>query len=123
MFSKSTGDKPEYELTSINNGTFSNCNSITNIILPSSLTKIGDNAFELCKLNGTVEIPSTVTTIGTGAFKKQITWTSDNGDLHKIVNKTGRSFDWKAITGGPEPATFVTGTVRNWYGDIEVTGG
>ena len=96
---------------------------IKGVTIPEGVTYIGSYAFELCKLNGTVEIPSTVTTIGTGAFKKQITWTSDNGDLHKIVNKTGRSFDWKAITGGPEPATFVTGTVRNWYGDIEVTGG
>ena len=37
------------------------------------------------------------------------------------VSKTGRSFDWKSITGGPEAATFETGTVRNWYGDIEIT--
>ena len=44
-----------------------------------------------------------------------------NGSLNKIINKTGRSFDWKSITGGPSAATFVTGTVENWYGNIEVT--
>ena len=41
--------------------------------------------------------------------------------MTKIINKTGKEFDWKSITGGPEPATFEVGTVKNWYGDIEVT--
>ena len=54
-------------------------------------------------------------------FEKNISWASHNGDLNKIINKTGRSFDWKSITGGPTTANFVTGTVRNWYGDIEIT--
>lgn len=92
----------------------------TSVNIPEGVTKIGNNAFELCKLKGTVEIPSTVTSIGTNAFKKQITWTSMNGELNKIKNKTGRAFDWKSITGGPEAATFETGTVKNWYGNIEV---
>ena len=94
---------------------------IKGVTIPEGVTYIGNYAFQLCKLEGTVVIPSTVTTIGTKAFEKQITWTSMNGSLNKIVNKTGRSFDWKSITGGPEAATFETGTVRNWYGDIEVT--
>lgn len=91
------------------------------VTIPEGVTTIGNNAFELCKLDGTVVIPSTVTSIGSNAFKKQITWTSMNGSLNKIVNKTGRSFNWQSITGGPEPATFVTGTVKNWYGNIEIT--
>ena len=94
---------------------------IKGVTIPEGVTYIGNSCFELCKLEGTVVIPSTVTTIGDNAFKKQITWTSMNGSLTKIVNKTGRSFNWKKITGGPEDATFVSGIVRNWYGDIEVS--
>ena len=44
-----------------------------------------------------------------------------NGSLNKIVNKTGRKFNWQSITDGPSPATFETGTIENWYGNIEVT--
>ena len=94
---------------------------IKGVEIPEGVTYIGESAFQLCKLNGTVVIPSTVTTIGKLAFEKKVTWTSMNGGLTKIVNKTGKSFDWKAITGGPESATFETGTVKNWYGNIEVT--
>ena len=88
--------------------------------IPEGVTYIGNNAFELCKLSGTVVIPSSVETIGKDAFKKQITWTSMNGNLKRIVNKTDREFDWQLITSGPEKATFKVGTVKNWYGNIEV---
>ena len=94
---------------------------INSITMPEGLTHIGDYAFYVCQLTGEVTIPSTVVYIGPRAFYKEITWTSMNGSLNKIINKTGRSFDWKSITGGPSPATFATGTVENWYGNIEVT--
>ena len=94
---------------------------IKGVTIPEGVTYIGSNAFNLCKLEGTVVIPSTVTTIGSNAFRKEVTWTSNNGSLNQIVNKTGKSFNWQSITGGPEAATFETGTVRNWYGNIEVT--
>ncbi len=93
---------------------------IKSVILPEGLLRIGDYAFQICKLSGTVVIPSTVTEIGTNAFEKRITWSNFNSGLTKIVNKTGKSFDWKKITNGPSSATFVTGTVENWYGNIEV---
>ena len=70
-----------------------------------------------------VTIPSTVTSIGSNAFYKAKTWTSFNYYMTKIVNKTNRAFDWRSITGGPSTANFVTGTVENWYGDIEVVRG
>ena len=94
---------------------------VKGVTIPEGVTKIGSYAFYVCQLEGTVTIPSTVTSIGTGAFYKAITWTSMNGSLTKIINKTGRSFNWQSITNGPSAATFVTGTVENWYGDIEVT--
>lgn len=95
---------------------YSNIKAVT---LPEGLIKIGNNAFRNCKL-GSLTIPSTVTSIGTDAFRKEITYDNYNSSLTKIVNKTGRKFDWKSITGGPSEANFDYGTVENWYGDIEV---
>jgi len=97
--------------------------NIKGVTLPEGLLKIGDNAFLLCKLGPEIVIPSTVTNIGTNAFKKEITYDNYNSSLTKIVNKTGKKFDWKAITGGPTEATFEYGTVENWYGNIEVVKG
>jgi len=94
---------------------------IKGVTIPEGVTYIGNYCFQVCQLTGTVEIPSSVTFIGTNAFEKKRSWTGMNAGLDKIVNKTGKAFDWKAITGGPEAATFETGTVRNWYGNIEVT--
>ena len=94
---------------------------IKGVNIPEGVTYIGSNCFNLCWLEGSVTIPSTVTSIGANAFRKEKTWATNNTNLTKIVNKTGRSFDWKSITGGPEAATFETGTVKNWYGDIQVT--
>ena len=93
---------------------------IKGVQIPEGVTYIGSYAFQLCRLSKVV-IPSTVTSIGSYAFHKQITWTSNNGSLSTIVNKTGKKFNWMNITGGPSEANFVTGTIENWYGDIEVT--
>lgn len=94
---------------------------IRGVTIPEGVTYIGKYAFHICDLRGTVTIPSTVTTIGDYAFLKQKTWTCMNCKMTTILNKTGREFNWKVITNGPEAATFVTGNVKNWYGDILVT--
>ena len=96
---------------------------VKSVEFPEGLKTIGRNAFDLCNLTGTVTIPSTVTSIGVYAFRKEINWSKYNSKLTKIVNKTGRAFDWKTITGGASDANFVSGTVENWYGDIEVVTG
>ena len=94
---------------------------IASVNIPEGVTSIGQYAFDVCHLKDTVVIPSTVTEIGRSAFKKEISWIDNNSGLTKIVNKTGRSFDWQSITGGPSTATFETGVVENWYGDITIT--
>ena len=96
---------------------------IKGVVLPEGLIEIGAEAFRYCKLGPEVTIPSTVTKIGDKAFYKVINYDAFNASLTKIINKTGRKFDWKAITGGPTEATFEYGTVENWYGNIEVVKG
>ncbi len=101
-------------LTTIDSYAFSN-SGIKNISLPEGLLTIKNSAFDACKLTE-VTIPSTVTTIGNSAFRK----TSSNENLVKIINKTGKSFDWRSITAGNYEANFVTGTIRHQYGNITV---
>ena len=64
-----------------------------------------------------VIIPSSVTRIGERAFYKT---TSSNPNLTKIINKTGKSFDWGYIVNDSSAYDFITGTVVNSNGNVEV---
>ena len=64
-----------------------------------------------------VTIPDSVTSIGEGAFLKN---DSSNLNLTKIINKTGRSFNWGDIVNWSSGYNFVTGTVVNDNGNVEV---
>jgi len=55
-------------VTRINEGAFQDFNSITNIIIPSSVKNIGPHAFRLCLKLPAISIPQGVTNIGNGAF-------------------------------------------------------
>ena len=55
-------------VTSIGEGTFSVCRSLSEIVIPSSVTSIGDFAFSFCDSLSEIVIPSSVTSIGKGAF-------------------------------------------------------
>ena len=92
-------------------------NQLTSVEIPNSVTTIGVRAFYDNQLTS-VEIPNSVTFIGGGAFSVS---KSSNPNLTKIINKTGRSFDWQSITGGSSAATFVTGTIKHSFGNIIVT--
>ena len=101
-------------VTSIGDYAFQS-NQLTSITIPSSVTSIGGYAFKSNQLTS-VTIPSSVTSIGKWAFLKN---DSSNLNLTKIINKTGRSFDWGHIVNNSS-AFFVTGTVVNSYGNVEV---
>ena len=93
-----------------------NDNQLQTVTIPTSVTSIGSRAFAYNKLTS-VTIPSSVTSIGSGAFRKV---DSSNPNLTKIINKTGKSFDWGSIVNDSYGYNFVTGTVVNSYGNVEV---
>ena len=91
-------------------------NKLTSVTIPTSVTSIGNSAFCDNKLTS-VTIPNNVTSIGTSAFRKD---GSSNPNLTKIINKTGKSFDWGDIVNWDSGYNFITGTVVNSYGNVEV---
>ena len=99
-------------VTSIGNQSFRN-NSLTSVTIPSSVTGISDYAFYNNSLTN-VTIPSSVTSIGANSFNL-------NANLTSITNKTGRSFNWGNIINGSSGYEFVTGTVVNTAGNVEIT--
>ncbi len=104
-------------VTSIGKSAFSS-NQLTSVTIPNSVTSIGDSAFSSNQLTS-VTIPDSVTSIGDGAFYKNKS-NSSNPNLIKIINKTGKSFDWGYIINWSSGYNFVTGTVVNRYGNVEV---
>ena len=57
-------------VTSIGEGAFWGCTSLTSIEIPNSVTSIGNNAFFECKSLTSIEIPNSVTSIGDEAFRE-----------------------------------------------------
>ena len=57
-----------YRVTSIGDGAFWNCESLTSISIPNSVTCIEDTAFHGCKKLPTITIPDSVEIIGDSAF-------------------------------------------------------
>ena len=90
-------------ITEIGNSAFSG-NQLTSVTIPNSVTEIGNSAFSGNQLTS-VTIPNSVTSIGGNAF-------AYNNNLTKIVNKTGKSFDWNSICSVTSGDAFVTGTVK-----------
>ena len=57
-----------YKVTTIGEGAFYNCTSLTSVTIPESVTTIGMGAFHMCTSLTSVTIPESVTTIGNTAF-------------------------------------------------------
>lgn len=110
--------KIDYSYLSNYSGVGSGTITIPEIAGPNDtpLNRIAGSLFSWMSYN-TIVIPPSVTTIGSSAFSKD---GRNNQNLKKIVNKTGRSFNWKSITASTEANTFVTGTIIHQAGNIEV---
>ena len=106
--------KDNYEVVPL--GAISYGLGITSVIIPNTVKIIGKDAFRENKLTS-VTIPTSVTSIGEGAFLKN---DSANLNLTKIINKTGRSFNWGDIVNWDSGYNFITGTVVNSNGNVEV---
>ena len=83
-------------VTSIGNGAFTDCNSLTSITIPDGVTSIGNGAFANCSSLTSIVIPDSVKSIGTYAFA--------GCDSFAIVFYKGKLNDWNKITGYKESA-------------------
>ena len=91
-------------------------NQLTNVTIPNSVTTIGEFAFYGNQLTS-VTIPNSVTTIGYRSFFKN---DDSNSNLIKIINQTGKAFNWGNIINWVSGYNFETGTVVNEYGNVEI---
>ncbi len=78
-------------VTGIGNGAFQGCSSLASIEIPSSVTSIGSSAFEGCSSLTNIEIPSTVKSVGDRAFShcsilESITVAEKNSVYHSTEN-------------------------------------
>ena len=114
-------------VTSIGEGTFSNCSSLASITIPDSVTSIGDSAFSNCSSLTSITIPDSVTSIDDSAFWWCVSLTSitipdsvTSIDLHaffgcnslKDVYYSGTQEQWKKISIGSYNGCLTSATIH-----------
>ena len=72
-----------YPVTTIGNGAFDICTTITSVVIPESVTKIEDNAFYTCVNLKTVVLPESLTVLPSGIFGD--CWSLENVNIPEGV--------------------------------------
>ena len=83
----------------------------TTVTIPENVTVINTQAFDQSNIR-TIILHENINTIGSNALR--------NSGVTKIVNKTGKAFNWGLIIDGVSGYNFVTGTVIRRNGNVEV---
>jgi hypothetical protein len=100
-------------VTSIEDGAFNNCSSLTSVIIGNGVTSIGKAAFGGCKSLTNVTIPDSITSIGDSAF-------SGCTDLASITIGNGVTYIGAGAFSGCNSLTSVT--IGNGVTDIGIGG-
>ena len=87
------------------------------VSIPETVKTIKEGSVIRLSYADTIIIPEGVETIENNAFRKG-NWY--NTSLTKIVNQTGKSFNWGNILYNTPGFEFVTGTIISSYGNVEV---
>ncbi len=84
-------------VTSIGEGAFYGCDSLTAVTIPASVTRIGEYAFYDCDLLTSVTVPASVTDIGENAFNwctslTDVYYDGSEADRANIVINSGNTY-------------------------------
>ncbi len=60
----------DYNVTTIWNDAFDNCDGLTSVVIPNSVTFIGEDAFYYCSALTSITLPNSITLIGDSAFRE-----------------------------------------------------